>query len=334
MPAAHQQHQLVLEFLVGQPGGVLDQPRRDVVVGAAALERDQLHEGRRQFLVGTHRVLAVEDRRHGGGDGVADSRRAAEQLVEQQQRQQLGVVAQQVGPAQLAEPVDQVVGDRLHVTPDPRGVEPRQTVHHGLAEPQMHRAVGEQTARPVRHHRQHRAVQADTALVQGLPAAGVTGEQLRVLQHPQRHLVPDDQRGVHTGGELHRTGRGVFPQPVVDLVRIGGETGVVHGASARTRRGRGVSFHQVFLTETTVDRGRCTVTGSRGPEGRGPPAPGPGGREEVRTCARAGAAPARSAPSRTTAGPGRRSGRPGCPAAGRAPHAPPPPRTRGRSRSS
>ncbi len=228
---AHQHDELVLEFLVGEPGGVLDQPGGDVVAGPAALEGDQLHQAGGEFLVGAQGVLAVEDRRHGAGEGVADVRRAAEELVEQQQRQQLGVVVEEVGPASLAELVDEVVGDGLDVTADAGDVEPGQAVRDGLAQPQVHGAVGEQAVGPVRHHRQHRAVQPDAPFVECLPAAGVPGEERGVLQHAQRHLVADDQGGVDAGGEFDRSGRSVGAQPVVDLVRVGGERRVVHGAS-------------------------------------------------------------------------------------------------------
>ncbi len=239
---AHQHHQLVLELLVGQPRPVLDQPGGHVVARLAPLERDQLHQGGVELLVGAQRlvrVLRLEQRGHRAGQPVADAGRAAEQLVEQQQRKQLGVVVQQVGPAALAELVDEIGGDRLDVPADAGDVQPVQALGDRLAQPQVHGAVGEQAVGPVRHHRQDGAVQGYAALVEVLPAPRVPDEELRALKDAQGGLVPGDQGGVDAGRELDGGGRALGAQLVVDQVRVGREVGAVHRASGGGAGGAG-----------------------------------------------------------------------------------------------
>lgn len=226
---------------------MLDQPGGDVVAGFAALEGDQLHEAGGEFVAGAQRVLAVEHVGHRARDAVADGGGAAEELVDHQQRQQLGVVVDQVRPAPLAELVDEVGGDRFDVPADAGDVEPVEALGDRLAQPEVLGPVGEQAVGPVRHHRQDGAVERDAAVVEGGPAAAVAREQGGVLEHPQGRLVSDDQGGVDAGGQFHRAYRSVRPEVVVDLLGVRGEGAVVHGASGRTGGGRVVNVHVCVL---------------------------------------------------------------------------------------
>ena len=110
-PDPEQQYQLMRHFLVGQLRRVLHKPGRDIVPGLGPLERDQFADALGQYLVRLFGVDAVENAGDAEDDPVADFRGAAEQLAEHEERQQLGVVVQQVDRTARAELLDEVARD-------------------------------------------------------------------------------------------------------------------------------------------------------------------------------------------------------------------------------
>ncbi len=250
-----QQRQLVDHLLVGQARLMLHQPRGDVLAGTAPLEGHQLAHRLEQHRGGLVGVDAVEHPGDAEQHPVADVGRAAEEFVEHEQRQLLGVVAQQVRRTPGTELGDEVAGDLLGAVAQPPGVHPGHAVGDRLAEPQVVGAVGEHAVGPVGQQRGDRTVRSDLALVEGPPAARVLAEGAGVLQQLKGRGVVRDQGRLHPRRQLDRGGGAVVPQEPVVRLRVRGELRSVQRhpapravgrAPGRGHRGGVVSVHVCF----------------------------------------------------------------------------------------
>lgn len=150
---AHEDDEGVDHLLVREPRRVQGQPRRHVRSGLPPLQRDQLEERGGEQFVGPLGVHPVEDAGHALDQLQSELGRAAEEVVEDEQGQDLGVLAEEVGLAGGREPVDEGVGTALDVAAQGVGLDPGQAVGDGAAQPSVLLAVGEQGVGPVHHHR-------------------------------------------------------------------------------------------------------------------------------------------------------------------------------------
>ncbi|XDO64227.1 hypothetical protein HEP84_56760 [Streptomyces sp. RLB1-33] len=226
---AHQYHEGVDHLLVGEARGVRHQPGRHVLTGVAPLQRDQVEQGAGQQFVGLLRVHPVEDPGHALDQPDPVLGRAAEEVVEDQQRQDLRVLAEQIRRAERREAIDEGVGAALHIAAQGVRIDEREAVGDRAAQPLVLLAVGEQRVGPVHHHRHDRAVRRDGPVGEVAPAAGVLGEGLRAAQDVQGGVVGGDEGGSDAGCELDRCGRSGRTQPPVDGGGVGRERGPVQG---------------------------------------------------------------------------------------------------------
>ncbi|WP_308248253.1 hypothetical protein [Nocardia nova] len=214
-------HQLGDHFPVIEPGGMLDQPRGDVVAGVGALERDEVGQRGGE---GVHAVrggaVAVEACLRAGGDLAHEVLGAAEYLCEHGQHQREGVLGCQVGSARGEDSVDQSGRDpfdaRVHrVQVDALDGGDRRCPVAGVLG-----SAGVPRGRTPFHHRPQRAVTGNALL----PRPRIGGKVLWIVQDPHGRVVAEHQRRGDARRELHRRQRPVpLPQRSIHRVRIAAE---------------------------------------------------------------------------------------------------------------
>ncbi len=185
---------------------------------------------------------------------------------EDQQRDAVGVLAEQVGLAGAGEFGDELFGDGGGVALQQVGFEDADAVGDDLPVAGVRGAVGEQRGGAPAHHRQDRRVGG----LGGLPGARVAGPGVGVAEDLQGDVVVGDQPGVDAGGEFDGGERSAVAQPGVVVVRPGGELravegGAGHGAVSWGRRSRTCSVRAIRASrQPSRSRASHSISGVAG----------------------------------------------------------------------